>query len=169
MENMTSPEHERGLLLLGERRWSDAEQCFRRVVHANQHHQVAWDRLGWALANQRQFGEAIRCVERAIQEAASKTKAGRGQYDLFRFYTTLGAVHCLADEPQKALAALEKADPRNWYNMYWKARALKLLGRVQEALSAAREAESRAPKPLLPPVGDEVRALIAECENVLGS
>lgn len=156
------------LKLLGEQRYTEAEGLLQRVVEVDPHHQVAWDRLGWALANQGRFDEAIRCVERAIAEASTKRGPGGRKYDLFRFYTTLGATHCLAGEPEEALAALQSGDPSNWFNTYWKARALRLLGRVQEALSMAREAEGRAPKPLLPPLGDEVRGLIAECEKLLG-
>jgi len=168
MSSRSAADHERGLLLLRERRYADAEQCFRRVLEADEHHQVAWDRLGWALANQRRFEEATQCVKRAIEEARRKCRVGGMEYDLFRFHTTLGAIYCLAGEAEKAVLELDKADASNWYNMYWKACALKSLGRVQEALSMAREAQSRAPKPLLPPLSDEIRDLIAECESMVG-
>jgi len=153
-------EHERGLLLLRKSEFGEAEQCFRRVLQANPEHQVAWDRLGWTLANQRKFEEARQCVEKALSVATAK---GR-RYDVFRFYTTMGAIYCLAGDSEKALAVLEKADASNWYNIYWKAQALKALGRPSEALALAKEARSRAPRPLLPPLSDELAELITECE-----
>lgn len=166
---MTHTDLERGLGFLKESRYSEAEQLFRRVVQADEHHQVAWDRLGWALANQGRFEDAKRCVERAVEEATKKSRGGGRRYDLGRFFTTLGAVRCLAGQAESALRALESADPSNWYCMYWKARAHMALGHAREALSLAREAQTRAPKPLLPPLSDEIRKMIDECESRVGT
>jgi len=165
-----------GRHLLTEERYADAVQQFQEALALHSRYARSHEGLGqamWALATAAGKNGDRQTMELYLHQAERSFKSaiyhaeGDGPLQA-RCYSSLGWFYVSQNRNDEALKAIERAiaeRPEVFVNYWAKGKALKQMGRYEDAITSLETALAKAPQPLEPPAADEIPRLIQECKE----